>query len=243
MDVNPIGQAPTHSYSQIAARNRTDDEIEVLSEHHRHLGSTLFNLSSAFRRPIQALDVGCGCGRYFHCLANVDWLVGLDVSQAMLRAARNPVRDDLITVRRIELRWDNVYFTSFPPESFDLIYSLGMFGNGCPVTTELLGRFYEWLAPEGRLFFNVVDVATLSRSRRTRRRLRNVLYPYFPGRVRRAVESRVTVPFCGLNKRELARIMRASEFKSFSISSPACKSPLWTGWRLECAATKAFHFP
>jgi ubiquinone/menaquinone biosynthesis C-methylase UbiE len=243
MDLKRIGEALGSSYRQIAAKYRTDDEIEVLSEHHRHLANTLLNLSNAFGRPIHVLDVGCGTGRYFHCLADVDWLVGVDVSEAMLRTARKPVRHEQISARRIDLRWENVYFSSFPSESFDLIYSLGMFGNGCPVTVELLNRFYDWLAPEGQLFFNVVDVATLSRSRRARRRIRNVLYPFLPQRVRRAVDNQVTVPFCGLGKRELGRIMRASKFENFSISSLACKSPLWSGWHLECAATKPFRFP
>ncbi len=238
MDLNLIGENLSASYQQIAARYRSDDEIEVTSEHHRHLESILLNLSGSFGRRIQVLDVGCGSGRYFHCLKNVDRLIGVDVSEAMLKTAERPVRHEHISARRIELRWENVYFSSFPSASFDLIYSLGMFGNGCPVTVELLNRLYNWLAPGGHLFFNVVDVATLSPSRRARRRIRNVLYPFLPRGVRRTFDRRTAVPFCGLGKRELDRIMRASQFTHFSISSLACQSPLWQGRHLECAAAK-----
>src|SRR5258708_702963 len=108
-----------------------------------------------------------------------------------------------------------------------------MFGNGCPVTVELLNRFYDWLAPGGQLFLNVVDIATLSRSRRTRRQVRNILYPFLPRGVRQAFDRRVHVPFCGLSKTDLDRILRASRFTDFSISSQVCHSPLWKGRHLE----------
>jgi SAM-dependent methyltransferase len=238
MDLKQIGDRLSTCYRDAAAKYRCDDEIEVLSEHHRHLRYILSNLSASYGHAIDVLDVGCGTGRYFHCLRDVDLLVGLDICEAMLKAAENPVRRDQVSAQQIELRWENVYFSSFPPETFDLIYSLGMFGNGCPVTAELLNRFHNWLAPEGQLFFNVVDVACLTPSHRTRRRLRNVLYPFLPRGVRHAFDRRAEVPFCPLGRRSLDRILRDSKFTDFSINSQVCHSPLWEGRHLECAASK-----
>ena len=149
------------AYRQVWSRYRRDDEFEVRTENHRRLAQILGDLSSAFHQPIAVLDAGCGTGRYFHCLKGVERLVGMDLSPEMLAAARVPVRSEEISAREVDLLCANVFNHSWPPESFDFIYSLGMFGNGCPLTVELCDRFYEWLRPGGKLFFNTVEVATL----------------------------------------------------------------------------------
>src|SRR6185436_15341361 len=77
-------------YGRQAAQYRKDDEIEVTTEHHRHLRGVLEALSGSFNRPIRVLDAGCGTGRYFHCLRNTEQLVGLDLCPEMLEAARSP---------------------------------------------------------------------------------------------------------------------------------------------------------
>ncbi len=110
------------------------------------------------------MGAGCGTGRYFHCLESVERLVGLEISEDMLAAAQNPVRKEQITAARIEPRRENVYLSSFPPQSFHFIYSLGMFGHGCPVTVEVCNRFCQWLKAGGKLLFNVVDFSGLPRA-------------------------------------------------------------------------------
>src|SRR5262245_38820409 len=131
IDLQKAEAALQLGYRAEANHYRQDDEIEVMSDHHRRLATVLSGISASFGRPIAALDAGCGTGRFFYCLRNVDRLVGLDITAEMLRAAENPVKSDEVTVRRIELIRSNVFFTSFPPASFDLIYSFGMFGHGC----------------------------------------------------------------------------------------------------------------
>jgi SAM-dependent methyltransferase len=241
IDFGEVEENIKASYRAVAAKYRTDDEVEVTTEHHRHLRGILGTLSTSFGRPIRALDVGCGTGRYFYCLKNVDSLLGIDISEEMLRAAENPVRRGDVSVKRIELRCMNAYLGSFPSESFDLIYSLGMFGYGCPVTVELCNKFSEWLAPGGKLFFDAVDIVTLPLWCRARREIRNRAYAFLPQRWKNALDRRSNgVPFFGLGRKALERIMRASQFSNFSVASRVCQSPLWQGSHLECAASKSF---
>jgi ubiquinone/menaquinone biosynthesis C-methylase UbiE len=240
IDYEEVGKSLKASYAQVASRYRSDDEIEVTTEHHRHLRDILSTVSSSFKRPITALDAGCGTGRYFYCLKNVERLVGMDISQEMLKIAGNPVRQEEITVAAIELKCGNIHLEDFPPKSFDMIYSLGMFGNGCPVTSAVCDKFYDWLTPGGKLFFDAVDVATLSLSRRVRRKIRAGVYPLLPQKWQRILDKREgSLPFFGLNKRDLERIMRSTRFSNVSVSSHVCESPLWHGVHLECIALKS----
>jgi ubiquinone/menaquinone biosynthesis C-methylase UbiE len=242
IDFEGVGESIKASYRDVAAKYRSDDEIEVTTEHHRHLRGILTTLSSSFGRPINVLDVGCGTGRYFYCLKNAASLLGLDISEEMLKIADNPVRRGDISAKRIELRCKNAHLSSFPAESFDLIYSLGMFGHGCPVTVDLCNKFYEWLAPGGQLFFDAVDIATMPFWRRSRRKIWSRVGPLLPRALKNALDRRhpTGVPFFGLAKKDLEKIMRASRFTDFSVSSHVCHSPLWRGLHLECAASKPF---
>lgn len=240
LDFKEIGDNIKASYSIVAAKYRRDDEIEITTEHHRHLKETLVAITASFNRPISVLDVGCGTGRYFYCLKNVDQLIGIDLCDEMLKIAENPVRRQEITVEGIELRCENAHLVSFSPKSFDFIYSLGMFGNGCPVTVDICNKFHEWLTPGGKVLFDAVDLATLPPLKRMRRRIRKQIYPFLPRSMQAALDEREgLVPFCGLSKRELERIMRASKFEQFSVTSRICQSPLWQGVHLECVASKA----
>src|SRR5689334_17015007 len=90
-DYHRVGERVRAGYEEIATQYRDDDEIEVASANHHRLEGILNLISSSFRRPITVLDIGCGTGRYFHCLRNVNKLTGLDLSAEMLRAAQNPV--------------------------------------------------------------------------------------------------------------------------------------------------------
>jgi SAM-dependent methyltransferase len=226
-------------YRRITTRYRQDDEIEVTTLNHQRLGRNLRQICRSFSQPITVLDVGCGTGRYFHCLENVARLVGMDVSEAMLAAARNPVRQERISATRIELIRENAYLASFSPGTFDFIYSLGMFGHGCPVTVPVCERFFEWLRPMGKVFFNVVDAAGLPVCHRVRRRLRAWCYPRLTARLQQVLDARERrSPFFSLARQDLHGIIKATRFSDFSIASHACTSPLWNGSHLECLAIK-----
>jgi ubiquinone/menaquinone biosynthesis C-methylase UbiE len=227
-------------YREATVQYRRDDEIEVGTENHRHLASTLKKLCRSFSHPVKVLDVGCGTGRYFHCLENVAQLTGMDISEEMLAAARDPVRSNEITAKNIALLRGNVYLQSFPPESFHVIYSLGMFGHGCPVTVEICDKFHRWLRPGGRIFFNLVDFGGLPLWYRARRQLRDAIYPILGKGLRAVLDKREQrSPFFSLTKQQLEQVMLRTRFRSsFSVVSQRCRSPLWNGRHLECLAAK-----
>lgn len=226
-------------YRQITRQYRLDDEIEVRSDNHRRLCGLLRQLCWSFPQPISVLDVGCGTGRYFHCLQNVRSLTGIDISDEMLEAATQPVLCESINVGEIKLLRANVYLASFPPNSFDFIYSLGMFGHGCPVTVEICDKFHAWLKPGGKLLFNVVDFAGLPLWYRSRRLARRIIYPFLPRKWQLILDSREERwPFFGLTREQLDRILCQTRFTNYTLVSHVCRSPLWTGRHLECQAGK-----
>lgn len=239
VDLRQLGDTVRASYREVASQYRTDDEIEIQSDEHRRFSEILSGLTASFGRPITVLEAGCGTGRYFHCLRSVDRLVGVDVSEEMLQIAKNPVRSDRISISSIELRCENIYFAKFPLESFDMIYSLGMFGNGCPVTVEVCNHFYDSLKPGGKLFFNAIGIGTLSLKRRLRQSVRKMIYPWLPASLKSKIDARRSgVPFFGMTKKELEKIMQASRFSDFSVSVHERETQLWRGVHLECMASK-----
>ena len=225
------------SYASGADQYRKDDEVEVATPYHQRRARKLAELSSAFGRGISVLDVGCGTGRYFYCLRNVDRLVGMDITPEMLEAARRPVNANMISARAIELVQGNVFGASFAAGAFDLIYSFGMFGHGCPATVELCDKLHSWLAPGGLMFFDVIDMAGLPLAERLRKGARKRLYRLAPRSLKARLDRRQNgTPFFGLTRRELAAIMQASRCSRFSITCQIWESPLWQGRLLECLA-------
>ena len=56
-----------------------------------------------FDQPIDALDLGCGTGRYFWGLRNVKTLTGLDASAPMLEEARHPIHGERLSALPVSL--------------------------------------------------------------------------------------------------------------------------------------------
>jgi SAM-dependent methyltransferase len=239
MDLKVAEENLRGTYRKDCTQYRKDDEIEVTTPHHQRLRKVLAELTGSFGQSISVLEAGCGTGRYFHCLRNVDRLIGLDISPDMLQAARHPVRESEVTVNDIQLICGNVFTAAIEPESFDFIYSLGMFGFGCPVTPEMCARFHEWLRPGGKLFFNVIDRGGWPLPMRIRKTLRNWVYTVAPGGVRQRMDQRANhMPLFDLTHRELETILRRGPFKKYQIKSERCLSPLWHGSHLEVLAEK-----
>lgn len=227
------------SYDGVADRYRRDDEIEVQSENHRRLCGNLGRMSASFGRDIDVLDAGCGTGRHFHCLENVHRLLGLDISAEMLHAAANPVRRADVTARQIQLVRGSIYEHSFPAESFDLIYSLGVFGHGAQFTAELCANFHRWLRPGGRLYFNVIETSVDPTPVAVRRKLRKMVYPVLPRSIQRKLDERAAqYPVFHMQHDELAAVVLQGGFTDFNLSLNVCRTPLWKGVHLECYARK-----
>jgi SAM-dependent methyltransferase len=239
MNYHEVEERIKAGYREVTVQYRLDDEIEVQTKNHERLSKLLKEMCWSFSHPIAVLDIGCGTGRYFHCLENVATLTGIDISDEMLASAATPVRQDKISVKDIRLMRENIYLAEFPSPSFDFILSLGMFGHGCPVTVELCNKLYQWLKPGGKLFFNLVDFAGLPLWYRARRQVRKMIYPALTKRLKHFLDKREQrSPFFSLTKLQLENILAQTCLTDYSVSSHSCQSPLWNGRHLECLATK-----
>jgi SAM-dependent methyltransferase len=239
MNYHEVEQRIKAGYREVNAQYRRDDEIEVQTKNHQRLSESLKRICHSFPYAINVLDVGCGTGRYFHCLENVSKLTGIDISEEMLSSAAAPVCANQISIKEIRLIRENIYLAQFPAQSFDFIFSLGMFGHGCPVTIEICDKIYEWLKPGGKLLFNIVDFAGLPLWYRARRQARKIIYPALTKGLQQILDEREQrFPFFGLTKTQLEKILTATALRDYTVSSHACESPLWNGRHLECLATK-----
>jgi SAM-dependent methyltransferase len=226
-------------YDTSASRYRADDEIEVCSENHRRLGAILRSICREFPRPIRVLEIGCGTGRNFHCLENVELLVGTDLSAAMLKFAECPVRAKEVTAKHIRLLQGDIAAMEFPAASFDFVYALGVFGYGAKWSQELSDKAYTWLAPEGRIFFNAIEVPHCrNRMHRLKYTLKTTVYPRLPAALRTLLTTRDTVPIVAHSPAAVRTVMERSGFAHTTLSSQPCHSPLWQGVHLECFAQK-----
>jgi SAM-dependent methyltransferase len=203
-----------------------------------HYGTLLTRLTSQFGRAIDVLDLGCGTGRYFHCLRNVRRLVGIDPSEYMLEQARTPTQAETIAVDKLELICGDVFSVPLPDAAFDLIYSVGVVGEYAPFDGRLLDRCRQLLKPGGVLFVTAVD--TLSRVRVPEieqpsllRRAARSLWPSLPPWIRIAA-NRVLSPRY-VSRRQLERCLPAAGFRRYEIATFEHPSG-WRGTHFDCTA-------
>lgn len=236
MNYRPYESQLAESYDRGATRYRTDDEVEAQSRNHQRLGGNLQRVCESFSRPIRVLEIGCGTGRYFHWLRNVELLVGTDISAEMLKHAEHPVLEQEITAKKIQLLQGSVYEMNFEPGAFDFIYSLGVFGYGAVVTPELCAKLHRWLAPGGWLYFDAIEVPHCASSKE---KLREALFPHLPRSVQEWMNSRQAVPVVRHSRDEVQRNLQSAGFSDFVLASNHCDSPLWNGVHLECSACRS----
>src|SRR5688572_14827047 len=140
-----------------ARRYRTrDDELDAVGSY-QELVRWIGGVCDQFTQPIDVLDLGCGTGRYFWGLRNVNKLTGLDASAPMLVEAKTPTHADQIRAQRIELVKGDVASQWFPARRFDLVYSIGVLAEHVPLNRPLVERVTRWLKPGGRFAFTTVD--------------------------------------------------------------------------------------
>jgi SAM-dependent methyltransferase len=182
-----LRQCAEENYSPASAASyrRADDEARE-SESHAGKCAIIRELSLRFRRPITVLDLGCGTGRYFHCVANVRTLIGLDPSANMLRYARDPILDGSRNVRLVRGSLDQLCFAR---RSFDLVVCVGVLGLWSPVNDLVVSRIAELVRPDGVLFFSAIEHQPTPFT--IKRRIATAIKPLLHGHARRYVEVRL----------------------------------------------------
>jgi SAM-dependent methyltransferase len=175
-----------------ARRYRQHDEELGDVEAYRAFCEWLREICGRFRQPIDVLDLGCGTGRYFAALLNVNALVGLDASGPMLVEAANPVDAGRITARTIQLVEGDVLAHAFSPGSFDLIYSIGVLAEHTPFDVRLVHNVATWLRPGGRFAFTTVHPSSASIPKTLPRSIGSALLPFAWGALRRWLRTKLT---------------------------------------------------
>ncbi len=175
-----------------ARRYRQHDEELTGVEAYRAFCEWLREVCGRFRRTIDVLDLGCGTGRYFAALRNVNALVGLDASAAMLAEAANPVGAERITAKTIQLVEGDVLTHAFRPDSFDLVYSIGVLAEHTPFESRIVDNVASWLRPGGRFAFTTVHPDSASIPKTLGRTLGHAALPVSPEPLRHWLHAKLT---------------------------------------------------
>lgn len=210
MDYDKIEERVKASYDkEYSIDYRKSDELVIKSDIFSQYDALLKSVCKKFIKKIDVLDIGCGTGRYFHRLENVNKLTGIDISESMIECARSPVKAELITYE-IELMVGNVFDMSFESESFDLIYSIGVFGEHSPFDAFICDKLYTWLRTEGILLFTTVDSS--SKQKGLKRRIAESILPFWAQKILNEKRG-----YFYMQTEELKRIMVKSPFKEFEL--------------------------
>ena len=144
-------------YDQDYARRYRDHDNELDDcRPYEELVAWLRDLSARMQPGFDALDLGCGTGRYFWALDGAGELTGLDDSAPMLEQAATPVHADRVTAERVSLVHGDLARHDFAPGSFDLVYSIGVLAEHVPLDAAIVDRVGRWLRPRGRFAFTTV---------------------------------------------------------------------------------------
>jgi SAM-dependent methyltransferase len=154
-----------------ARKYRDHDDTLDTSRPYRDLVAWLQDASRRFDAPFDALDLGCGTGRYFWALPGARSVTGVDRSAPMLAKAASPVHADLIAARRVALVRGDLSTIEFSAGAFDFVYSVGVLAEHAPLDADVVSRVARWLRPGGRFAFTTVHLESPSIPRTPLRRL------------------------------------------------------------------------
>ncbi|HYE32241.1 MAG TPA: methyltransferase domain-containing protein [Methylomirabilota bacterium] len=224
-------------YDQTAAEYRAADELHIKGDDYLRVRQVLTRISGSFPHPIDVLDLGCGAGRYFHCLTNVNSLLGVDISQRMLDAAQRPVKADEICTSNISLRCSDLMALRLPKDSLDFIYCVGVFGNGCDLTPSLVQNIFGWLRGGGKFFFDCFAEETFPEKVAQRKKLKAAIYSRLPNSLRQAWDRKTGWPPLFLNTpAKIQARLRGAGFDVESLQTVEALSPLGQVKKIECVA-------
>lgn len=223
----------------IARQYRKQDEAAIKTEDFLREKEILQTLCASLPRESVALDIGCGTGRYFHCLRGVSRLVGMDLSLSMLQLARQPVQAEQIASMKIDLLCADIHRIDFPENTFNLIYSFGTLGERTHFDSHLCAKFQAWLRPGGKIFFTVADIEYAGHRKTLKRRIAEALSVFLPREYKERLQQRWNrwLPLY-LSWEQLENILKGSPFEDYSIERRISQQPDWRGAHLECTAKK-----
>jgi ubiquinone/menaquinone biosynthesis C-methylase UbiE len=161
---------------------RESDERGKTEESHTLKYNIIRELSSSFLYPINVLDLGCGTGRYFHCIKNTKCLVGVDASWNMLEQAKVPVYGGTQNVHLIQ---SNLHEVEFRPAVFDLVICVGVFGVVCPLDDFVLQKITRFTCPDGIVFLTIPEYKPITYT--WKRKTAKALEPFLFGAAKRYV--------------------------------------------------------
>ena len=191
-DITPWGAKAASLYDgEYAARYRSHDDGLIESAAYHAFAVWLQQVCERWSSPFDALDLGCGTGRYFCALRGVRALVGFDASSAMLAEARHPLHEDRISAGTITLVHGDLMEQDFGEARFDLVYSIGVLAEHVPLQPALVASVARWLRPGGRFAFSTVRPESLSVPRTLARRLGSSFGAWLPAPIKRAVRERL----------------------------------------------------
>ena len=174
-----------------AEKYRAHDD--TLADSGPYLGfvAWLQRICDQFTTPIDALELGCGTGRYFSALKGARSIVGIDASADMLALAKTPYRAESITAERITLIQGDIFTHPLDEASFDLAYSIGVLAEHAPLNNEIAVRVHKALKPEGRFAFSTVHPDSPSIAASFGRAVARALVPFLPGALGRPLRERL----------------------------------------------------
>ena len=209
--------------AKMSERYRVEDEEEFSTPILQRMCRMLGEISGGFDDPIDALDLACGTGRYFHCLQNVRKLVGVDLSPPMIAQAHNPAFSDQISADEIELICASMFDVELPAQGFDFVFAIGVFGDHVIFSPTLCDKIYAALRPNGRMFVTVVSKETLHAFPRSlRRRTAELVNPLLLGALTPHL-TRDTEYYCDPD--ELRALMADSPFVDVQIERQLSAPP------------------
>ena len=196
-------------------------------------------IASSFPEPISVLDLGCGTGRYIHCVKNAERYVGVDASAPMLEVAKNPIRKNEITARRVYLVQADIYSLNLQRASFDFIFSIGVLGDYIPLTVQFCNNLRLMLRPNGKALFTVMDAKTGHSEGGWKRKLALAIYPFLA----QSLKSRVDVRIGNFKhtEEEVREILDKSGFACYAVRHTLELDPnheIWDGSWFICEATQ-----
>lgn len=174
-----------------AERYRSHDDDLAESAAYGAFVAWLQKVCQKWSSPFDALDLGCGTGRYFCALRGVRALVGFDASSAMLEQARQPLHQERITAATITLVHGDLMAQDFGAERFDLVYSIGVLAEHVPLQPALIASIARWLRPGGRFAFSTVHPESASVPRTLARRLGSSVGTLLPAPLKRGLRERL----------------------------------------------------